>query len=125
MIQTVKQIEVQDWDKLVRNTYGKLYSFQQQDGCKGRGIEVVNTHPDWNQDYENDTIPEVINGEEMGVSFKAWLERDPDAPLNPTDKELKECPYYWGETDKDKEEWKKIKVMFICFGKEISTHMLI
>lgn len=33
-------------------------------------------------DYENDTVPEVINHEEMGVSFKAWLERDPKQKLS-------------------------------------------
>jgi hypothetical protein len=108
-IQTVKQIYVQDWDKIVRNTYGKIYSFQQQDGCKPRGIETISTDSDWAEDYENDTIPEVINGEEIGVSFKAWLERDPNAPLNPTDEELKECGYYWGNTEKDKKEWKEDK----------------
>ena len=29
------------------------------------------------EDYENTSVPEVINGEEMGVSFAAWLARDP------------------------------------------------
>jgi hypothetical protein len=26
--------------------------------------------PDHPYDYENDSVPEVVNGEEMGVSFK-------------------------------------------------------
>ena len=40
MIKTknVKMVEVSDWDKLVEETYGKIYSFQQQDGCKARGV---------------------------------------------------------------------------------------
>lgn len=62
-------------------TYNRPYSFQQQDGCKER--QRVNiTIPDHPYDYENDSVPEVVNGEEMGVSFKAWLERDPKQPLN-------------------------------------------
>ena len=33
---TEKVIDVQDWDTLVQKTYGRIYSFQQQDGCKER-----------------------------------------------------------------------------------------
>lgn len=69
-----KVIEVQDFDKLVQETYNKPYSFQQQDDCKPRGtfnFEVPNKYG--NEDYENDTIPFKINGSEMGVSFKSWL----------------------------------------------------
>lgn len=40
-------------------------------------------HP---SDYENDTIPEKVNGSEMGVSFAAWLARDPKQPLKTADK---------------------------------------
>jgi hypothetical protein len=75
-----KVIDVQDWDDLVINTYNRPYSFQQQDGCKERQ-RVRITIPDHPYDYENDTVPEVVNGDEMGVSFKAWLERDPNKPL--------------------------------------------
>jgi hypothetical protein len=74
----VKQVSVQDWNDLVEKTYGRPYNFQQQDGCKSRGIEIVETNPDWECDYKNDSVPEILNGEEMGVSFKAWLERDPN-----------------------------------------------
>jgi hypothetical protein len=108
-IKTVKQMDVQDWDSLVESTYKKPYSFQQQDGCKPRGVETISTGSDWAEDYETETIPEVTNGEEMGVSFKAWLAKDPNAPLNPSDTELKECSYYWGKTDEDKEDWKTDK----------------
>lgn len=78
MIKTsnIKMIEVSDWDQLVIDTYGRTYSFQQQSGCKDRGVFKF-TVPTDGYDYENDTIPEEINGEEMGVSFKAWLTRDP------------------------------------------------
>jgi hypothetical protein len=78
---TVKMIEVSDWDKLVQETYGRPYSFQQQNGCQDRGtfqLEVPSTEC---YDFEDDTIPEVVNGDEMGVSFKAWLARDPKQKL--------------------------------------------
>lgn len=102
---SVNVIDVSDWDKLVVDTYGRPYSFQQQDGCKDRGKEylTVDGQPD---DYENDTVPEIINGEDMGVSFKAWLERDPNAPLNPTDEEIGSCNYFYNE---DREKWCKSK----------------
>lgn len=75
-----KVIDVGDWDDLVRETYGKPYSFQQQDGCKERQRYDLRI-PDTTYDYLNDTVPEEVNHFEMGVSFKAWLERSPDKPL--------------------------------------------
>jgi hypothetical protein len=82
---SVNIIEVNDLNKLVEETYGKPYDFQQQDDCKDRGIEYF-TVPCYPEDYENDTIPEVVNGSEMGVSFKAWLKRDPKQGLSSEDK---------------------------------------
>jgi hypothetical protein len=76
-IKTVKQIDVDDWDKLVEDTYGKPYSFQQQDGCKSRGVEYINTHDDYLEDFEDTELPFEVNGEEMGVSFETWLNTDP------------------------------------------------
>lgn len=61
-------------------TYGKQYSFQQQDGCRSRGIFNIAV-PGEADDFENDIVPEVVNHEEMGVSFAAWLKRDPKATL--------------------------------------------
>ena len=81
----VQIIEVQEWDQLVEETYGRIYSFQQQDGCKDRGVENLTVPVQHPCDYENDTIPEKVNGDEMGVSFKAWLERDPKQKLNSDD----------------------------------------
>lgn len=78
-------IELREWNELVRKTYGKVYDFQQQDGCKMRGTESFTIPENISdlelEDYENDTVPEIVNHEEMGVSFKAWLERDPATPL--------------------------------------------
>jgi len=78
MIKEVKQITVHDWDSFVEKTYGKPYSFQQQNGCKDRGIEVINTHDEYAEDFEATEIPFEINGEEMGVSFQTWLNTNPE-----------------------------------------------
>lgn len=75
-------IEVSDWDEVVQNTYGKPYSFQQQDDCKPRGTFEF-TVPDESNDFENDTVPEEVNPPDMGVSFAAWLARDPAQKLPP------------------------------------------
>jgi hypothetical protein len=107
-IKNVKMIEVSDWDKLVSDTYGKVYSFQQQEGCQPRGVVNIRI-PDMSDEEEmNDKIPEVINDEwNMGVKFKVWLERDPNEPLNPSKEELKNCHYYFGKTEEDEKEWKE------------------
>lgn len=86
-------INVSDWDTLVTETYQRPYSFQQQDGCKDRQ-RVQITIPDDTWDYDNDSVPEVVNGEEMGVSFKAWLERDPKQGL-PNDKNSWSLSLFW------------------------------
>lgn len=82
MKSTIKRvIELQDWDTLVRNTYGKPYMFQQQEGCKSRGMFPLTIPPDKyeleEEENMNDSIPDETNGEEMGVKFQVWLERDP------------------------------------------------
>jgi hypothetical protein len=79
--QNTKIIDSDDLDDLVVQTYGRPYCFQQQEGCQSRGSVSITIPTEWNDDFENDAIPEVVNGEEMGVSFKAWLERDPKQPL--------------------------------------------
>ena len=85
-ITNVQMISLEDWDNLVVETYGKVYSFQQQDNCQSRGTHQI-IIPDHPEDYENDTVPEEIRGDEMGVSFAAWLARDPkEWNGNPSDK---------------------------------------
>lgn len=82
IVKNVKMIEVHDWDQLVSDTYNRPYSFQQQDGCKSIGTHTLTIPSDDDCDsYMNDSIPDVINGSEMGVKFKAWLERDPKEPV--------------------------------------------
>lgn len=66
-------------------TYGRPYKFQQQDGCRDRGSFSLSV-PAEPQDFENTSISERDDDgsgwQEMGVSFKAWLERDPEKSLN-------------------------------------------
>lgn len=73
-------IDMNDWDNLVTETYGRPYSFQQQDDCKSRGVFRFSV-PAEADDYDRDTVPEIVNHHEMGVSFAAWLKRDPNTPL--------------------------------------------
>lgn len=93
----VKIIDVDDWDNLVTEVYGKPYSFQQQDGCKSRGIKYFDIPDDftWWEDFENDSIPEEVNGDKMGVSFKAWLERDPKKPLDTGREDSFDIELFW------------------------------
>lgn len=92
-----KIINLFDFDKLVQETYNRPYSFQQQDGCKDRGIYQFEVPNKWVfEDFENDSLPEVVNGDEMGVSFKAWLERDPKQKLsNPEDQQSWSIDLWW------------------------------
>lgn len=93
-ITTKQMIDVSDWDDLVEKTYGKKYCFQQQDNCKERqlvDITVPETHP---YDYENAAIPEKINGDKMGVSFAAWLARDPKE-WNGTPEDARHIDMFW------------------------------
>jgi len=80
----VNMIDSLEFDNIVEKTYGKPYCFQQQEGCKDRGVEHFMI-PTLGTDFDIDSIPEVTNGDIMGVSFKAWLERDPTTPLNNTE----------------------------------------
>ncbi|MNX89097.1 hypothetical protein D3C86_1210990 [compost metagenome] len=93
-VRTEQVIDVGDWDDLVSITYGKPYNFQQQDGCKERQREYLKI-PDTSYDFENDTVPEVVNHEEMGVSFKAWLDRDPNQKIPEKYPELDFTKLWW------------------------------
>lgn len=84
-VRTEQIIDLSDWDDLVVETYGRVYSFQQQDNCKERQHFPL-TVPSVSFDFKRHTIPEIVNGNEMGVSFVAWLARDPKQPLNSPDK---------------------------------------
>lgn len=93
-MKTKQVIEVQEWDALVEKTYGRPYSFRQQVGCQSRGVIEIKV-PEEAEDYECDEIPEVVNGEEWGVSFEAWLRRDPSKRLANRDEDY--CLRLWWE----------------------------
>lgn len=81
-IRNMKVIASADLDKLVQATYGRTYCLQQQNGCAANGSSLSVCVPeDAVADFAADSIPEEVNGEEMGVSFAAWLTRDPAAPV--------------------------------------------
>lgn len=75
-VRTERIVDSFDLDTLVKETYSKPYCFQQQNGCKDRGTFKF-TVPEQGYDYENYSLPDKLNGEVEGVSFKSWLERDP------------------------------------------------
>jgi hypothetical protein len=78
---TIKIIDVEDFDNLVIKTYGRHYNFQQQDGCKSRGTKYI-TVPEKAYGFKRDTLPEKVNHPTMGVSFEAWMKRDPSQSLS-------------------------------------------
>ena len=92
-IKQINTITVQDFDELVRSTYGRPYSFQQQDDCKSRGLVAISV-PEYPEDYENSSVPEIVNHEDMGVSFSAWLARDPEQLLPNKDKSSTKLWWY-------------------------------
>jgi hypothetical protein len=93
-ITIIKSIDSREWDQVVSRTYGRIYTFQQQDGCKSRGVEYFTVPNPAAYDCENETIPEEVNGDEMGVSFAAWLARDPKQKFNSEDADY-EIELFW------------------------------
>lgn len=80
-IRIEKVIDEIEFSALVESTYGKPYSFQQQDGCQTRGTFHLTVPAEEDDDYP-DTVPEIVNGSEMCVNFAAWLARDAKQPLS-------------------------------------------
>lgn len=81
-IKTVKMIESYDWDDFITETYNKPYCFQQQYGCQDRGTyNLTVPSNEYNDDKLPESIPEVINSDEMGVKFESWLKRDVTQPV--------------------------------------------
>jgi hypothetical protein len=81
-VRTEKVVDVSEWDKLVKETYGRPYCFQQQDGCRDRGIFYLSVPDDDDHDaLSHDVIPEIVNHKTKCVKFAVWLARDPKQPL--------------------------------------------
>jgi len=95
-VRTEKVIDVSEWDKLVSTTYGRPYSFQQQDGCREKGHFLFSVPSQADESEMNDMVPEVVNHNTMGVKFSSWLARDPKTLLpSPDDKEWS-LGLWWG-----------------------------
>lgn len=93
-VRTEKLIDSSEWDKLVRDTYGRRYTFQQQDDCRERGMFPLKVPSDAD-DYENEAVPEEVNHEERGVRFAAWLARDPNKKLSDPTAQEDYCLQLW------------------------------
>jgi len=88
-------IDMGDWDNLVTTTYKRPYNFQQQEGCKPRGIVSFSAPDKYTEDEEmNDTIPEIVNGNKMGVKFEVWLARNPKQKI-PNQTQPYELELFW------------------------------
>lgn len=93
-LKTKTVIPVAEWDALVSKTYGRIYTFQQQDGCQSRGT-VEFSVPAEADDYKRDTVPEEVNGPDLGVSFAAWLARAPKQKLSDPEAQADYCLELW------------------------------
>jgi hypothetical protein len=92
---SLKLVQLSDWDELVIKTYGKKYSLQ-QDYCRSRGVFFISIPSDLSEDESmNDSIPEVVNGKEMGVKFDVWLKRDVAQPI-PNQTDDYQLDLFWG-----------------------------
>ena len=85
--EAIKVVFCSDWDRFVEKVYSRPYCFQQQQGCRSRGFFRFTVRRPLNdddvpRDFENDTVPEIVNHGKMGVSFLSWLARDPNELLS-------------------------------------------
>lgn len=88
-IKTVKMIDSEDWDKVIKNTYGKPYCLQQQGDYQDRSNYEIIIPDNEAYDFENDTLSEDLNEVKTGVSFKAWLETDPEKTMGGEEIDIK------------------------------------
>ena len=93
-MKTIPEIGVSEWDALVKKTYNRPYSLQQQGGCSGHSIQGIDA-PSEASDYERESIPEEVNHSEKGVSFAAWLARNPKQKLSNDDEPESYCLELW------------------------------
>ncbi len=95
-IQNVKVVDSYDWDEFVTETYKRPYVFQQQMGCRDRGAFKISIPNEANDDCFPTEVPEEVNHPQMGVTFAAWLQRDPKEPL-PCEKVVGgwQCLLWW------------------------------
>lgn len=79
------QIECSDWDALVVETYGKPYCFQQQNGCRQRGIFSITIPDEYGNEADEEAsywIPKLedimIDDVRDAVKLGAWLSVNPN-----------------------------------------------
>lgn len=92
---TVTMVDCGDWDAFVMEVYGRPYDYQQQDGCRSRGVmSFIASTGDIFWGYD-DATPEELMGNEynMGVSLKSWLTADP------TDRSIKWDRHFYPEIE--------------------------
>jgi len=81
-ITNTKLIEDSEWDKTIQKTYKRPYGFQQQNDCREGAFQFFVPKEDHEEEHQNQTVPDNIDDNQtMGVSFDAWLKRDPKTPL--------------------------------------------
>lgn len=66
----IRMIDLDRWNDFIRSVYGRPYDFQQQDGCKERGIHFFGV-PLKGTPYDFDR--DEAFGRTEGVRFEAWL----------------------------------------------------
>lgn len=76
IVNQVNMVDLRSLNNFVTQTYGRPYNFQQQDGCRSRGLFYFTVPDKYPIDFKNDTVPDEVNKNEMGVSFAAWLACD-------------------------------------------------
>ena len=64
---TIKVIHLDDWDELVRETYGKPYKFQQQEGYRERPLFEIKV-----------PVPIIDEGTDKTDSMKEWMDTPVD-----------------------------------------------
>jgi hypothetical protein len=95
--ETTRYVRVDDFNRLVVETYGRPYILEQRDGCEPKFLFFAIIPSDGDEfDYPNESIPEKIDCEEEGVSFEAWLKRDPKQWKGPR-REKKFLKKFWEE----------------------------
>jgi hypothetical protein len=80
-LKKVSLIDDSEWSDFVSEIYKRPYNFQQQEGCRERGVYPFSVPISNPFDYKNSKIPETTSTNQEGVSFEAWLSRDPSLKL--------------------------------------------
>lgn len=78
-IKQVNLIEESDFSKFVQETYGRPYCFQQQDGCRSRGVFWITVPSKYAEQAEkemNDCDFEDTVRDTSGVKFNIWLKQE-------------------------------------------------